>query len=231
MFPYANRALRRPRWGNLRRDQPFLRRFGADRGTPIDQYYTGRFIDEHRWRITGDILEVGEDRDASRFGHQVRRVEIVDIAHYNLLATLLADLAEVGSLAATSYDCAIVTHTLQHIPDAAAALANVWQSLRPGGSLLLTVPCLGRREPNEEHREAWRFLEPGLQLLVTQACTPPPTEIVIASHGNLRIAIAILMGLAAEELEPSELDADDSDYPVMLTLAATKPREGHTAVR
>ena len=42
-----------PRWGNLRRVQPFSKAYGSDRGTPVDRYYLDRFLDANRSAITG----------------------------------------------------------------------------------------------------------------------------------------------------------------------------------
>lgn len=222
MNPYANRVLRHPRWGNLRRDRPFSGRFGRDRGTPIDQYYVEQFIAANQWRISGHVLAVGDDTHAMRYGRGVDRVEVIDIVHSNLAATLLADLAEMGSLEEATYDCAIITQTLHYIPDAAAALKNVWRSLKPGGHLLLSVPGVARRDSDFASSEAWRFLEPGLRHLVEFSCTPAPVGAELRSYGNLRASIATLLGLAAQELTGDELSATDNDYPVVVTLVATK---------
>ena len=222
MAPRLNRALRHPRWGNLRRDRPFSRRTG-DRGTPIERFYSDRFLAEHAGAVRGHVLEVGSDHGARAFGHDVGRVDVVDIAIDNRRATIVADLAEAGSLPAATFDCAIAAHVLQCVVDTPAALANLWQSLRPGGSLLVTVPALGRRDPDAEVTEAWRFLEPGLRHLVEVACRPAPDTVTLRTYGTLRTAIAALAGIAADELHAGELEAASPDYPVVVGLALTKP--------
>lgn len=220
--PSLNRGLRRPRWGNLRRDRPFSRREG-DRGTAIERYYSDCFVEQHRAWIHGDVLEVGDDRCAIAFGHDVASVEIVDLATNNPRVTLLADVGEDGSLPASTYDCAVIVHTLQFAPDVDAALANLWRSIRPGGHLIVTVPCLGRCDPYAEGIESWRFLEPGLRRAAERAFSPAPAGLDLRSFGNLRTAIAALAGIAADELEPGELDQHAAEYPVVIGLAATKP--------
>jgi hypothetical protein len=225
--PTLNRSLRRPRWGNLRRDRPFSRRAG-DRGTSVERYYSDRFIAEHRDRIRGDVLEVGDDRCATTFGRDVRRVEIVDLATDNLRATLVADLGDAGSLPAAAYDCAVIVLTLQFVAEVETALANLWQSLRPGGHLLVTVPSLGRCDPYAPGTESWRFLEPGLRHAAERAFDPPPSTLTLAGFGNLRAAIAAIAGIAADELTADELDATSGEYPVVVALAATKPTAAAT---
>ncbi len=220
--PTLNRGLRRPRWGNLRRDRPFSTRTG-DRGTPIDRAYSDAFVSEHRAAIGGSVLEIGSDRCATTFGHQVGRVEIMDIATDNLRATLVADIGEAGSLQPATYDCAIAAHVLQFLAEPGVALANLWQSLRPGGCLLVTVPALGRCDPYASGTESWRFLEPGLRHLATESLRPAPAELTLRTYGNLRTSLAALAGIAAEELTVAELDRVDGEYPVVIGLAATRP--------
>ena len=45
----------------------------------------------------------------------------------------------------------------------------------------------------------------------------------MTQHGNCLAATAALMGLAAEELTPDELDAQDPRYPVQVTIACRTP--------
>lgn len=220
--PVLNRGLRRPKWGNLRRDRPFSTRTG-DRGTPIERAYSDAFVAEHAAGIKGEVLEVGSDRCAVAFGHDLRRVEIVDIATDNLRATLIADIGEVGSLQPGAYDAAVVAHALQFVAEPAVALANLWQGLRPGGLLLVTVPALGRCDPFAAGTESWRFLEPGLRHAAAETLRPAPAELTVRTYGNLRTALAALAGIAADELTVEERDRTDPEYPVVIGLAATKP--------
>lgn len=218
-----DRVRRRPRWGNLRRARPFSERWGYDRGTSIDRNYINPFIAAQRACITGHVLEVKEDLYATSCGHDIERVEILDVNSRNLGATLVADLGEAGSIPENMYDCAIVTQTLQYIPAVDVAMANLWRSLKPGGHLLVTVPCAAKCESTLRDGESWRFLPAGLEHLIEQACDPAPSSFTIQTYGNLTVTIASLLGLAAEELRPAELERVDADYPLILTLIATKP--------
>ncbi|HEY8153465.1 MAG TPA: class I SAM-dependent methyltransferase [Myxococcota bacterium] len=73
-----------------------------------------------------------------------------------------ADLAErlsVGDLEAlafpdASFDAALLNEVLEHVPDDAAALAEVARVLRPGGRLILLSPT--RLYPFETHGVFWR---------------------------------------------------------------------------
>jgi hypothetical protein len=48
----------------------------------------------------------------------------------------------------------------------------------------------------------------------------PGATVEVHGHGNCLAAIAAQLGLALEELTPSELDVDDPRYPVLSTIAA-----------
>jgi SAM-dependent methyltransferase len=207
--------LNRPRWGNLRRLEPFSAYYGFDRGTPVDRFYLERFLAEYARDIRGAVLEVGHPRYARAFEDAAaERVEIVDIDAANTEATIVADLSEAGSLPAGRFDCFILTQTLQLVSDPEAALQNAWQGLASGGVLLLSVPGITRADPEHVVADRWRFTAPGLDTLIARTCVDGNRE--VAGYGNLTSAVAFLMGLAAQELEEHELTASDPHFPVVV---------------
>jgi SAM-dependent methyltransferase len=207
------RRWNRPRWGNLRRATPFSDRFGFDRGTPIDRHYLDRYFAAHAADITGRVLEIKEPAYTDRFGHDVSSVDIVDIEPRNPRVTVLADLAEAGSLPAETWDCVVVPQTLQYVDDPATAVANLWQAVRPGGVLLVTVPSLARRDPSASDIDRWRFLPAGLAVLLERGC--PGGTVTMASYGSLVSDMGFLLGLAAEELGERDLDRTDERHPLL----------------
>jgi hypothetical protein len=44
----------------------------------------------------------------------------------------------------------------------------------------------------------------------------------VEAHGNVLAAIGFLHGLATQELEATELEHQDPDYPLLITVRATK---------
>jgi SAM-dependent methyltransferase len=215
------RRRRRARWGNFRRPYPFSERWGFDRGTPVDRFYLDRFFRAHAGDIRGCVLEVKEPEFSDRFGAAITQLDIVDIDPRNHGATLVADLAEAGSLPASTYDCVVLPQTLHYVDDPFIAVANVWQSLRPGGVLLISAPALARTDPELGAIDRWRFLPAGLLLLLQRACIDG--EIEVEGHGNLVTSIAFLSGLAAEELRPAELERDDERWPLVVCGRARRP--------
>jgi SAM-dependent methyltransferase len=204
--------LDRPRWGNLRRRKPFSA-YGFDRGTPVDRYYIERFLAERAQDIRGNVLEVGHAHYARAFrDSNPTRVEIVDIDTRNSEATIIADLSEPDSLPHGRFDCFILTQTLQLVADLDEALRNAWQSLASGGVLLLSVPGITRSDPVHATADRWRLTPSGLDTLLARTCLDGRSE--VAGYGNLISAVAFLMGLAAEELEETELTSTDPHFTV-----------------
>jgi len=48
------------------------------------------------------------------------------------------------------------------------------------------------------------------------------SNVVIGVHGNVFAATCFLWGICVEEISTEELDFADVDYPLLLTLRATK---------
>ena len=213
--------LNRPRWGNLRRREPFSAYYGFDRGTPVDRFYIERFLAGHARDIRGNVLEVGN----ARYARLVRdaaptRVEIVDNDTNNAEASIRADLSEPSSLPAGRFDCFILTQTLQLVADLDRSLQNAWQTLAPGGVLLISVPGITRSDPDQAKADRWRFTPSGLDTLLARTCSGGRRAVV--GYGGLTSAVAFLMGLAAEELEESELNLTDPHFPVVVCARVEK---------
>ena len=128
------------RFGSLRRVRPISADQGFDRGRPVDRRYIRDFLSRHRDDIRGRVLEVGGDGYTRMFGSGVARSDVVDRRPDNPAATMVADLSRAPEIADATYDCVILTQTLQYIFDIRGAIATVHRILRPGGVALATVP-------------------------------------------------------------------------------------------
>lgn len=221
-------------FGGLRRLTPVSRVFGLDRGLPIDRYYIDQFVAEHATDIRGRVLEIGDDSYTRRFGDG--RVVWCDVLHVlggNPSATIVADLTRAG-IASNSFDCIILTQTLQMIYDVRAALEHLHRILKPYGVLLVTangISRIARREGIDPWGEYWRFTAQSARRLFHEVFSPSNVEIEV--RGNVLSAICSLMGLSAEELTAEELDCTDLDYEVLIAIRAVKecPALGGARVR
>lgn len=66
-----------------------------------------------------------------------------------------------------SFDAALSTQVLEHVPDPASALKELARVLRPGGTLILTCP--GTWPHHEQPYDFFRFTRYGLEHLLEQA--------------------------------------------------------------
>jgi hypothetical protein len=215
------RTLRPVRWGSLRRLEPVSPYWGSERGTPVDRPYIDSFFAANADAIRGRVLEVRDAGYTTRHGRGVTSIDLVDIDPRNDSATIIADLADEGSLPSSSFDCAVIAQTLVYARDPFATVANVWQSIAPGGTLLLTTPALARVDPAAMDDDRWHLTVAGLREVVRRAC--PEGSATVSGFGNPVTAIAFLEGIAAEELTAAELAATHPSFPIVVAARVDKP--------
>ena len=132
-------------FGDLKRVEPISRRFGGDRGTPLDRYYVESFLERHAADIRGRVLEIGEDLYTRRFGgDRVSESEVLDVEESNPNATYVADLTACPQVPSERFDCVILTQTLHMIYDVRAVLQTAHRILAPGGIVLATIPGISQ---------------------------------------------------------------------------------------
>jgi SAM-dependent methyltransferase len=210
-------------FGDLRRLQPVDACFGGSRGKPIDRHYIEAFLTHFADDVHGRVLEVGGDDYTRRFGGtRVVQSSVLQVAVTERPADFIADLADGAGLPDAAFDCFICTQTLQYVFDLRAAIATIRRILAPGGVLLLTVPGISQISPFDRDRwgEYWRFTPQSVQRLL--AASFDPQRLRVAACGNVLAATAFLQGLACEDLTPSELNAFDDRYPLLITARATR---------
>ncbi|MBA8794246.1 glycosyltransferase involved in cell wall biosynthesis/SAM-dependent methyltransferase [Friedmanniella endophytica] len=205
-----------------RRLEPASRQFGYDRGQPIDRWYIERFLGEHAHLVSGDVLEVGDDAYTRAFGaDRVRSSAVLNIDPTIPGTTVVADLADAPQLASASFDCLIVTQTLHLIWDLEAAARTLHRLLRPGGTLLLTVPGISQ-VATDRWAETWYW---SLTPTAARRLFEPvfdDGEVEVRSWGNVLSSTAFLTGLAVHELSADALDPTDPQYPLVVGVRATR---------
>ena len=208
-------------WGGLRRTEPFSRNWGEERGLPVDRVYIERFVEQNADDIHGDVLEVERSLYTKRYGgDRVTSAHVLDVDPGNAKATMVGDLGSPDTLAPESLDCAVLTQVLQFVPAAQQAITNLYRALRPGGVLLLTVPCISHLEQSWD--DLWRWTPLGLERFLDGAL-PAEAERELETHGNVLTSISFLFGLAAEDLSSADYEADDEMYPLVVCARIRKP--------
>jgi len=213
------------RFGSLRRLKPVSRSFGFDRGIPVDRYYIERFLAARAGDIRGRVLEIADNAYTKRFGgSHVSRSDVLHAGEGNPQATINSDLTDEDLPFADTFDCIICTQTLQFIYNKQAAIKNLYRLLKPGGTLLATLPGISQisRYDMERWGDYWRFTTLSVRRLCEEHFSPDDIE--VQAHGNVLASLAFLEGLAAGELKKQELDYNDPDYQLLITLRATKPK-------
>lgn len=228
----ARRAIvRYTRWplvgwvclGQLRRLRPISSAWGSERGKPIDRYYIERFLAAHAQDIRGHVLEIGTKEYTLAFGgERVTESDVLHVTEHKPDVTILGDLTSADHIPSNTFDCIVLTQTLQFIYDVPAALRTVHRILKPGGIVLATVPGISQisRYDMERWGHYWSFTTRSAQALFEAVF--PAQSIGIEMFGNVLAAIAFLHGLAAEELRQKELDHVDPDYQLLITVRAVK---------
>ncbi len=210
-------------WANLRKLQPVSRLFGSDRGTPIDRYYIEQFLRANSELIRGRVLEIGDPGYTRQFGgDRVTQSDVLHAVAGNRKATIVGDLATGEGIPTDAFDCIILTQVLPFLFDVAGAVRTCHAALKPGGTVLATVPGISQisRYDMDRWGDFWRFTSLSARKLFEPAFSGG--DVQIESFGNVLIATAFLQGMALHEVTTEELDHRDADYEVIVTIKATK---------
>jgi SAM-dependent methyltransferase len=214
------------RFGDLRRTIPIARNFGFERGQPVDRHYIEAFLQTHASSVGGHVLEIGDDSYTRQFGgERVLRSDVLHVLPGNPKATIVADLSNAPLIPSNTFDCVILTQTLQLIYDVRGAVATVHRILKPGGVVLATFPGLSQTDDsNWESSWYWSFTVPSARRLFGDVFGAENVQ--AATHGNVLTAICFLHGVVTEELRPDELAHTDPAFPFLITLRAEKRAAG-----
>jgi SAM-dependent methyltransferase len=211
-------------FGDLRRLQPIHDDYGWGDGQVIDRYYIDHFLGKYAQDIQGRVLEIGIDDYTVKFGG--KKVTRSDVLHYvegNPKATIVADLTKADNIPSNSFDCIIITQTLQMIFDVRAAVKHLHRILKPGGVLLATshgTSKIGRFLGTDAWGTYWHFTCQSKRFLFEEAFDPK--NIKIEASGNILSATAFLYGLVVEDLTAEEMDFQDPRYEVLIGVRAVK---------
>lgn len=212
--------------GDFRRLTPFSTSFGYDRGGPIDRYYIEKFLQQEAESIRGRALEIGDNAYTMQYGGAtISQSDVLHIDATNPQATFVGDLSDAPHIPDNTFDCLVLTQTLHLIYDFKSALQTCYRVLKPGGTLLLTVPGITPIDRGEwKETWYWTFTTWALHRLFIE--TFPESKVEISSFGNVHVATAYLYGLGLPEIDRASLDYYDPQFQVINAVKAVK----HAAV-
>ena len=213
--------LGKVRMGDLARQWPICPDFGFDRGTPVDRFYIENFLAGNRADIRGRVLEIGDAAYSRRFDAGITQQDVLHVDPQAPEATIIGDISEPGTLPRDTFDCMIITQTLHLIYDMRAAVKEMHDALKPGGTLLLTVPGISPVDRGDWGATwFWSLTANAASRLFAEQFAPE--QLTVLSNGNVFAATCFLQGMALEEIDTAKLDVVDPSYPVVVTVRAVR---------
>lgn len=208
--------------GDFNRAQPFSNMFGYDRGGPIDRYYIEKFLREEDGSIKGRMLEVGDNTYTLEFGgRKVTQSDVLHVNESNTAASIIGDISNAPHIQDNTFDGIILTQTLHLIYDFKGALSTCYRILKPGGTLLLTVPGITPIDQGEWNSIwYWSFTDKSMKKLMEELF--PNCSFEVKTFGNVLAASSFLYGMGRTEIPQEKLDYSDPHYQVIICVKAQK---------
>jgi SAM-dependent methyltransferase len=202
------------------RETPVSANWGVERGTPLGRFFVDRFMESRRKDITGVVLEIKNKRYTDSLGYDVKRDDVLDVDASNLDANIIADLAKADAVPSDTYDCFMVNETMQFVYDLQSAVNHIHRILKPGGVLLVTVPCTVQHDRELKDVEMWRFTKPSCERLFGDVFGADQVE--VETYGNFVTCNAALTGIVVEELESEVLEEVSDTFVQGICVRAQK---------
>jgi len=199
--------------------RPISTKYGFDRGRPVDRFYIESFLKQHAPDIKGVCLEIVDSTYTKKFGgEKVERSDVLDIIKRKT-TTIHGDLRNArGLIADNTYDTIIITQTFNVIDDYQAAIKECHRILKPGGKLFVTLPTISPAWNLKINM--WRFSVVGAKYVFGKYFDQ--SKITISDAGNQTSVECFWLGLSVEDMKITELEKYDPNYPLIITVVATK---------
>lgn len=200
--------------------EPLSRRFGMERGTPLDRHWLAQYFARHASpTLSGAGLEVG--------GTQYLQDYFPALSRQYLFPTsdgqpdcLGCNLETGEGVTPGRFNLMIATQVFNFIHGTSESLRNAAALLKPGGVLIGSVGGISQLSRYDADR--WGHYHSFTEQAWRRYLSEHFDGIQIESYGNVHTACAYLNGLASEEVDPATLDRHDPEYPVILCFRAVK---------
>lgn len=198
--------------------KPISFKYGYDRGKPVDRYYMEQFLAEHASDVKGHCLEVVDPAYTIMFGGtKVTKSDVLDIIKRKT-TTIHDDLRKLTKIKDNTYDCFILTQTLNVIDEYEAAIKESFRILKPGGVLLVTLPTLS---PCWNLRiNFWRITKKGAEYLFGKHFGKD--NVTVSSYGNLESAQAFWVGFSQSDINVETPQRSNDSFPLIIGIRAVK---------
>jgi hypothetical protein len=200
------------------------RKFGSDRGTPIDRVYIKNFIGSYKNLFVGNCLEVGYPEYLLNFSVPINQITVLGVNNPDKRFDFLScDLSQRIKLQSKKYNIFICTQTFNFIKDYSTAIQNSAKLLKEDGAMIGTVSGLSALSKFDDDRwgDYYRFSPRAIR----EALNKSFNEVEIVVYGNLYSAIHYLAGHSYEDLQNKNLiDKSDELYPIIIGFYARRPK-------
>lgn len=202
--------------------KPFSADFGLRFGSPIDRVYIDDFLNNSRQFIKGDVLEIAEDTYSKKYSEDEINSYILHIDEQNDSRVITGDLETGENIPIEKFDCLIITQTLPFVYQPKGFLRNCYKTLKPGGTLLMTVGGLSQisRYDMDRWGDYWRFTDLSINKMACEFFDEAKVE--VETYGNVKTACAFLQGFPSYVISKKAFSVQDPDYQVIITLRAIK---------
>lgn len=204
---------------------PFSRRWGAERGKPVDRYYIEKFLEKHKDSIHGKVMEISENVYTRKYGGQnVEESVVLHVEGWGKNA-IKGNLETGEGIYDDWIDTLIFTQTLMFIYDTKKTIQNIYRMLKPGGTVLATVAGISQIAPYEAENwgDFYSFHEDVVKRIFGEIFGEE--NIQVECYGNVKTAISLLYGLCCEDLTEKDFDYRDTAYQVIIGIVAHKRKE------
>ncbi|MGQ3685780.1 MAG: glycosyltransferase family 2 protein [Candidatus Loosdrechtia sp.] len=211
-------------FGDIRRLAPLSDDSDCKKDDSIDRYYIESFFANNASDIYGNVLEIGREDYALRFGKtEAKKIETLHLYDANsVVRENVINPSNADHVPSDAYDCIIVPQELQAIYEIKDALVTLHRILKPGGVLLATLPGISKKGKDEQSkRRLWSFTTLSARRLFEEVF--PVFHLTVESFGNVLASVALMHGLKATDLKPEELVYNDPQYQILITVRAVKP--------
>jgi SAM-dependent methyltransferase len=142
---------------------------GRKRLSPALLGLTEAVVPALRARATGRFLDAGCGTQPFRavVEGQVTRYLALDVEARTDGVDYIADLEDMSVVPDSSVDTVLCSEVLEHVPHPDRAIGEIARVLKPGGSLVITVPFMARL--HEEPHDYFRYTRHGLRRLLLDA--------------------------------------------------------------
>lgn len=202
--------------------EPVGKLFGQPRGGSICRYYIDCFLKKHKSEIRGKVLEIGDRTYTERYKEKVEASYCLhfDPAFPSDEMDFYGDLRDGTGIKNNFYDCIILTQVLNCIKDIRNTPKILVDSLKPNGTLLITVSGISpvSRLDMDRWGYFWNFTDAGIAGMFEAE----NTECTIETYGNFKVACAFLAGMSYTELSEADLKYADEDFQVFISAVVRR---------